>query len=153
MTEFRERLIVTIADKLGIPALDAAAIPRETWLRIAEHARLLAIPDEPERVCSVCGVPESSTEFDHLTDIRVIAAAGEEGFADITQLLCDEHLTLIAYALVRLGFKDHRHGGANFLEDPDCPGASRFDDCPTPLYDDDLRGESYVAGQPEPADA
>lgn len=84
------------------------------------------------RRCSVCGRPDEDTdelEWPGFIDVRVITADGEEGFADITQLLCAEHFTEVQAALLALGFRDHRHGSTNFLEDMDCPGWGK---CPTP---------------------
>jgi hypothetical protein len=90
-------------------------------------------PQAPERSCSVCGVSEDDTAWGSLVDVRVVIADGEEGFADITQLLCDKHLEHMQIGLSDLGFKDHRHGSINYLEDESCSGAhGRMDNCPTP---------------------
>lgn len=96
---------------------------------IPEHNKYHADNPPPEPVCSICGDPDGGI----LTDVRVIIADGEEGYADITQLLCEEHLILMQDELPKLGFRDHRHGGINFLEDPNCPGTTgSMHDCPTP---------------------
>lgn len=97
-------------------------------VRAEAEARERALP----RRCSRCGVTENDAEWEMLFDVRVITADGEEGFADVVQLLCNDHLIEVTEALVALGFKDHRHGGANFLEDNHCPGAERMNACPTP---------------------
>ncbi len=82
------------------------------------------VPDPlPQRRCSICGKDEDDTDWQHLIDLRVIAADGEEGFADVTMLLCGAagcYWTIVG-EIKNLGFVDHRHGGINYLEDPDCP--------------------------------
>lgn len=135
--------MVTVAERIGTTAHRIAIVSLESWKVIARAAAELAIPDEPERRCSVCGMVESATDFESLVDVRVVVANGEEGFADITQLLCDDHLPGILDGLVALGFVDHRHGGINFLEDPSCPGyRGGREACPTPSE----YGE-YIVGQ------
>lgn len=107
----------------------------ETALAIVRAAGYVVTepPAEPEENrCSVCGIPESEAEYERLIDARVITADGEEGFADVVQLLCEDHAQAMFVGLMALGFKDHRHGGANFLEDRECPGARSMDACPTP---------------------
>ena len=75
-------------------------------------------------ICTRCG-----QEDDYLTSVQVVTAQGEEGFADITHLFCQLCLVEVTTTLTELGFKDHRHGGVNFLEDMDCPG---WNGCVTP---------------------
>lgn len=87
---------------------------------------------EPPHFCSLCGIFEQEALYGVLVDARVIVADGEEGFADITLLLCDDCSVGVFKGLQNLGFKDHRHGGANSLEDQNCPGADRMRACPTP---------------------
>lgn len=79
--------------------------------------------------CSQCGVSEDDAPDNYLVDITVIIANGEEGFADITQYLCDDCAPAIVLMLQNLKFMDHRHGGINYLEDPDCMAV---DQCKTP---------------------
>lgn len=89
-------------------------------------------PVPPERRCSWCGVLESESQWGILIPVEVITNSGEEGAADVVQLLCDEHAERVHHGLTELGFRDHRHGGANFLEDEECPGYKNMDNCPTP---------------------
>jgi hypothetical protein len=113
---------------------------RQHWVDAAKELReelsqeqLYTGPVEVvEDRCSVCGMTESESGWGMFVDVRVVVAEGEEGFADITQLLCDEHLETVTKALMNLGFKDHRHGGVNYLEDSTCPGENEMDACPTP---------------------
>lgn len=98
----------------------------------------------PPRFCSICGVAEDEAVYGTLIDAQTIVADGEEGFADITLLLCDECAVPVFNGLVALGFKDHRHGGANHLEDTECPGY-RGGECPTPS---DWSNRSYVVPPP-----
>lgn len=76
---------------------------------------------EEESCCSSCGTLQSDETFNSLTDITVTTAAGEEGYAVVRQLLCTDCLEPMVTCLKGLGFKDHRHGGINFLEDDECP--------------------------------
>jgi hypothetical protein len=105
---------------------------KERIRRLESEILSLRREPEPERVCSRCGVRESLTEFGHLIDIRVIIADREEGFADITQLICDTDIRILQIKLMELGFKDHRHGSIDFLEDIECPGFEDMDKCKTP---------------------
>lgn len=70
--------------------------------------------------CSVCGISEDDEPNNLLTDCTIVIADGEEGFASITQFWCGDCLELKITELTNIGFKDHRHGGINYLEDPDC---------------------------------
>ena len=108
------------------------------------------MPDPPERVCSWCGMTEDETEWGSLFDVRVVTREGEEGFADVTQLLCDEHAIEVLEELKALGFKSHIHGGTNSLEDMNCPGSGMIVGgvCPTPVDHDPYDDGSYVVGQP-----
>jgi hypothetical protein len=106
------------------------------------------VPGLCEPVCSRCGKPRSEDAHGILTDVQVVTADGEEGFADVTQLLCNEDLEEVLGGLRALGFKDHRHGGINYLEDDDCPGWGK---CPTPHDEEhgfDPYRESIILGQP-----
>lgn len=89
--------------------------------------------------CSQCDVSEDDTEdweefeWPGLTDFTVICADGEEGYANITQYLCARCFGPVRDGLVALGFKDHRHGSINFLEDEDCClDGDAYHNCPTP---------------------
>lgn len=83
---------------------------------------------DEERYCSKCGINEEDDEWQRLHDIRVVVADGEEGYANIIMLLCEECAHYMYGALISLGFYDHRHGGINFLESPYCD----YENCPTP---------------------
>lgn len=88
----------------------------------------------PPLRCSRCGVTEDDEPDGFLSDVRVMTADGEEGQADVTMLLCGRDLEEVLPVLRGLGFKDHRHGGINFLEDTECPG---WEKCPTPNPEDE----------------
>jgi hypothetical protein len=94
-------------------------------------ARLEATP-EPVDVCAVCGTPKEQTEWGLLTDVTVVTADGQEGYSNVTLLLCDEHFRDIADGLIALGFVDHRHGSTSTLEDSSCPGYEDMEACLTP---------------------
>lgn len=103
--------------------------------RVAELQRQIdAIQsyEEPIDHCAVCHRTLDEVEFEMLTDVTVIVADGEEGYSNVTLLLCYEHLDPVAEALCKLGFIDHRHGSTSTLEDQNCPGHKRMEDCPTP---------------------
>jgi hypothetical protein len=104
---------------------------------LAVIGRAFAVP--PDHECHFCGMTDTENEdngFGPLTDVRVIIANGEEGFADITRWVCNDHLISVTEDLRRSGFSEHRHGGINFLEDMDCPGSRNMDDCPSPAPDE-----------------
>ena len=109
-----------------------------TSYREAEIARLegriaeLRSQPEPEYFCAICHTFPEDTEDGVLTDVRVIVADGEEGFSDVTLLLCDDHLARMTQKLTKLGFIDHRHGSTSSLEDLTCLGSSFRGRCPTP---------------------
>lgn len=108
--------------------------------------QLLAMTPDPADACSVCG----TTEDMHLVPITVTVAPGEEGYAQITMLLCDQHLSIKMLQLLNLGFMDHNHGGIDYLEDLNCPGRINMNDCPTPtngpvlLTPDGPRGDDLL---------
>jgi hypothetical protein len=84
--------------------------------------------------CAVCHRTEDEVEFELLTDVTVVVADGEEGYSNVTLLLCIDDLAPIADGLQKLGFIDHRHGSTSTLEDRDCPGYDSMDACPTPTH-------------------
>lgn len=88
----------------------------------------------PIHSCIRC---DNNDEFERLVDITVITSVGEEGHAEVTRYVCDDHLVDILELLVDLGFSDHRHGGINFLEDSECPGYADMHKCPTPAPEDE----------------
>lgn len=109
------------------------------------------VPPEPVlRVCSICGISEGEPDYDILGDVRVITMEGEEGYSDVTMLLCEEndHLGQITTMLKALGFMDHNHGGTSLLQDENCIRAQYDPDthlllpCPTPA-DRPLRGSLH----------
>lgn len=106
-------------------ALRIAALEREL-------AELRAQP-EPTYGCAICRItPEEINE--PLTDVTVITADGEEGYSNITLLLCNDDLIHVTDELQKLGFSDHRHGSTSLLEDPDCPGFEYMESCPNPTH-------------------
>lgn len=128
----------TDADRLAhlLCELDPAT-PEMRYHMLADRlvARGVTVPIEPSPPravlhCSYCD------RTSHLTDVRVVIAEAEEGFADIMRLVCENHLDSMTKGLRNLGFRDHRHGGINFLEDPYCPGFNDMALCPTPETDD-----------------
>lgn len=87
----------------------------------------------PPEFCSKCGKSSEDCDWGSLIDVSVVTADGEEGFAYVTQLLCDDCLNPMLDALTSLGFVDHHHGGIDFLEDLSCCGGNNaYDNCPTP---------------------
>lgn len=83
--------------------------------------------------CSKCGKDIEETEWGMFFDISVIVADREEGFAYVTQYLCDTCFDVMLDAIIELGFVDHRHGGINYLEDMNCcDGENAYENCPTP---------------------
>lgn len=107
--------------------------------------------EPPEPVCSRCSKPESEDVHGILTPVQVVTAEGEEGYADVTQLLCNDDLEEVLAGLMALGFKDHRHGGINYLEDDECKATYGSAGCPTPHDEEhgfDPYRESIVLGQP-----
>jgi len=88
---------------------------------------------EPVLMCVMCH-DEAPDEDEFLTDATVVVADGEEGYSNVTLLLCSDHLDLVAEGLGKLGFIDHRHGATSTLEDRNCPGFSHLDQCPTPTH-------------------
>jgi hypothetical protein len=77
------------------------------------------IPDP--MICSRCKSDGVNTLSQSFVDFTVTCAQGEEGYASIRQWICDDCLPAMQDALIALGFKDHHHGGINFLEDENCP--------------------------------
>lgn len=109
------------------------------------------VPDPPELRCSQCGRIDEETyelEWSGLIDIRVMTAEGEEGYDDLTQLLCAECWGPVLAAIQGAGFRHHRHGGIRFLEDVDCPGGGNVVGgvCPNPREGDPYDG-TLVLGQ------
>lgn len=96
------------------------------------------------RYCSQCGISEDDDYDNYLVDFTLTVADGEEGFAQVTQFICGNCHDKMAEALIALGFKDHRHGGINFLEAKDCGGWSK---CQNPS----IYGQ-YFVGQDPPQD-
>lgn len=122
------------------------------WRALYDDLRLKDQPP-PERRCSRCGATEDDTdemEWPGLIDVRVVTAEGEEGYGDVTQLLCANCFPTVQGALHELGFKHHHHGGANFLEDEGCPGAGHMIGgvCPFPQDADFDQYEGTIVIQP-----
>lgn len=63
-----------------------------------------------------------------LTPVKVEILPGEEGYAEVTQILCQQHLVEVAVVLIELGFGSHNHHGTNILDlDLECGGYGK---CP-----------------------
>lgn len=77
-------------------------------------------------ICSRCKGDGEDTLSQSFVDFTVTCAAGEEGYASIRQWICDDCLPAMQDALIALGFKDHHHGGINYLEDVECPIEAEF---------------------------
>lgn len=137
MTTPQYRTLLDALEQDAEKHLAAGRVVQATKIRAAIGSLRMIPPwEEPENQCSICGINESETGWSRLIDIRVSVSLGEEGAADITMLLCDEHFSTIQASLLYLGFADHRHGGINFLEATWCPGADGGV-CPTPHDDED----------------
>lgn len=102
--------------------------------RIAELEDRGTAQSEPTYSCVVCHRSRDEVEFGLLTDITVVVADGEEGYSNVTLLLCDDDLNGLAETLRKLGFIDHRHGSTSTLEDIDCPGYYDMARCPIPTH-------------------
>lgn len=105
---------------------------------------------DPPMVCSKCGTPEEDTPHGRLFDVQVITCEGEEGYGNVTMMLCDEQECgpTIIEELIKLGFVDHKHGGTDLLQDENCIGAQYNEQhylkpCPTPT--DPYKG-TYIVG-------
>lgn len=94
---------------------------------VAAEMDLHEHPVIPEQVwmaqvkCESCGISMLDEPDNYMCDIRVVIAQGEEGFADVKLNVCGACLMDYQKALLLLGFRDHRHGGINFLDDTSCP--------------------------------
>jgi len=67
--------------------------------------------------------------------VTVITADGEEGYAHVTQLLCDKPdcFERVRAGVQALGFVTHHHGGIDYLEDTTCcGGVNAYKNCPHP---------------------
>jgi hypothetical protein len=105
---------------------------REQHIALLEdQLRRLRSQPEPILACAVCHLTQNEMD-ELLTDVTVVVADGQEGYSNVTLLLCDHDFESIADDLVKLGFIDHRHGGTSTLEDPSCPGYLDMNACPTP---------------------
>lgn len=106
-------------------------ITREEWLNLPRTEPW----DRVEREETVCSYPGCQTLGDDegwptLIHITVLTSPGEEGYAEVTQALCEEHYEIVAPALMALGFKSHNHHGTNLLDaEAECGGYGK---CPTP---------------------
>lgn len=90
---------------------------------------------ETERRCVTCGATDLENQiagYGSLTDVRIIMADGEEGYANEVRLVCNDHLIMMSLIFDGLGFSNHRHGGINHLEAVLCPGHMRADACIQP---------------------
>lgn len=132
-----------LADELHELYQESSGDAKDAWRTCENMIRALLrelLPKPAVRTCSWCDITDEQNFQDgygNLTDVRVITAASEEGFADIERFMCNGHLITVTALLRGMGFKDHRHGGINFLEDDHCPGFDHMEACPTPAKDDD----------------
>lgn len=86
--------------------------------------------DDEDQVCSRPGCGRH--HFDDgapLMDFAIVCAPGEEGYSEVSQLLCMEHSTDMVLALRALGFASHNHHGTCTLDAEVCGGYGR---CLTP---------------------
>lgn len=102
--------------------------------RLEERLDHLRATEDPTYSCANCGRSKDDVDYGLLTDVTVIIADGEEGYSNVTLLLCDDDLVRVALGLRNLGFIDHRHGSTSTLESPNCAGYDNMDDCPTPTH-------------------
>lgn len=87
--------------------------------------------DEENHLCSFpnCG----ATAWDDgcpLTYVTVVTRVGEEGYGEITQALCNEHLITVTEYLMAIGFISHNHHGTQMFEDESCGNCGST--CPNP---------------------
>lgn len=89
------------------------------------------VEDEDNHICSRPGCGAKAWENDgSLTYVTVVTRVGEEGYGEITQTLCDEHLVAMTHALMTLGFVSHNHHGTQMFGDESVCGGYR--NCPHP---------------------
>ena len=69
-----------------------------------------------DHVCSICGEDQGYT----LSYVTVLMNPGEEGYAEVTMALCDDHSYEVAVRLQALGFQSHNHHGTNPLASDEC---------------------------------
>lgn len=87
--------------------------------------------DDESQVCSVPGCGRHHWDDGApLTDFRVIVLPGEEGYSDVSQLLCMQHSDEIRRKLIDLGFGSHNHHGTCTLDAEDTCGG--YGKCQTP---------------------
>lgn len=86
--------------------------------------------------CSKCGVKRKWVIYEHLETIILCVNPHQEGYAQITMLLCDRCCTPLYEGLIDLGFKNHDHGSTSSFDDQDCPGYEDLDLCPEYNEDD-----------------
>ena len=100
------------------------------------EARLAKLREQPEPVylCAVCHRSPDEVDYETFTDVTVVTADGEEGYSNVTLLLCNDHLIAVTDGLQKLGFIDHHHGSTSTLEDRNCPGYTDMFQCPTPTH-------------------
>lgn len=80
---------------------------------------------EPLR-CSKCN---NIDEDDYLCEVTAVTQPGEEGYSEVTLLLCQSCLIPVLDGLRALGFVNHHHGSTDFLSDDD---NCSYDSCVTP---------------------
>lgn len=88
--------------------------------------------DEENHVCSRIGCGRKAWDDGvPLTYITVVTQVGEEGYGEIVQALCNEHLAAMTQALKLLGFVSHNHHGTQMFDDDmlcgrECPHPTEY---------------------------
>lgn len=107
------------------------SLEREAWEALPRTEPFVRVDyDDEDQVCSRPGCGRH--HFDDgapLCDFTILVAPGEEGYSEVTQVLCMEHSAEMVLALRLLGFSSHNHHGTCTLDAEVCGGYGR---CPTP---------------------
>lgn len=86
--------------------------------------------EDEDHICSVPGCGVTQEDLGYLIYITVLTNPGNEGYAEVTQALCQQHYEKAADVLMELGFKSHNHHGTNLLDaEAECGGYGK---CPHP---------------------
>ena len=75
--------------------------------------------EDEDHVCSLpgCGAKAWDVDGCPLTYVTVVTQVGEEGYGEVTQVLCNYHLRMVLDGLMLLGFVSHNHHGTQMLDD------------------------------------
>lgn len=87
--------------------------------------------ESEDHVCSEpgCGRTANDEGWPTLIYLTVLTSPGEEGYAEVTRVYCQEHFEIVARQLVSMGFGSHNHHGTNLLDAEVCGG---YGTCPMP---------------------